>query len=308
VDGDLFLGVDAGGTGTRAVLVDEEGTVLSEGVSGAGNPLSVGEEVALRSVREAVARALGGHSPARLGGVHLGVAGSVRPEGAARTERVARGLGLSCPITVSDDAKIAFYAAGDPPGAVLICGTGSIAVAYAGDGRTWRTGGHGYLLGDEGGGAWIGREAVRAALRGADGRGEPTELTRLVPDLLGLGSLDDVVSAVYAGGVGPPGLAALAPEILALDDLVAARIGATAAGELILAVRAALRGVGLESEPVNLVLSGGLLRKESSLRHAVEERLTSELPHARVLPGSPVPVLGAARLAKLASEGRGGHG
>ena len=59
---------------------------------------------------------------------------------------------------------------------VVIAGTGSGAAGRAEDGRTVRVGGHGYLLGDEGGGYWIGREAIRAALRGEDGTGPPTAL------------------------------------------------------------------------------------------------------------------------------------
>jgi N-acetylglucosamine kinase-like BadF-type ATPase len=300
----MYLGVDAGGTKTHAVLTDENGVVISEATSGPGNPLSVGEAVALISLRDATRGAITGYSEAALRAAHFGMAGAGRPTDAGRAERLVRSLDLPCPVTVSDDAKAAFYAAADPPGVVLVCGTGSLAVAYAGDGRQHRSGGHGYLLGDEGSGYWIGREAVRAALRSADGRGEPTALVRAVPALLGLASLEEVVSAVYAGGIGRPELAALAAGLARLDDTEIARIFASAADELVLAVRAALSGAGIESEAPALVLSGGLLRG-GPLRRSVEERLKRALPHrVSILAGGTAPAMGAARLARRAVETR----
>lgn len=298
-----FLGVDAGGTKTHAVLTDEMGVVVSEATAGPGNPLSVGEVLALASLRDATRQAIAGSSEDDLRAAHFGMAGAGRPADARRAERLLRSLGLLCPVAVSDDAKIAFYAASDPPGAVLVCGTGSLAVAYAEGGRPYRSGGHGYLLGDEGSGYWIGREAVRAALRSADGRGEPTALVKAVPELLSQASLDEVVSAVYAGEIGRLELAALAAGLAELDDPEITRIFASAADELVVAVRATLSGAGIGARSPALVLSGGLLRSDL-LRRSVEERLKRALPPgARILAGGPAPAVGAARLARLAVGG-----
>jgi N-acetylglucosamine kinase-like BadF-type ATPase len=300
----MYLGVDAGGTKTHAVLMAEDGTLLSEALSGPGNPLAAGEGLALASLCDAIQKATANAPDANLRAAHFGMAGAGRPADVGRARQLVLALGLPCPVSVSDDAEIAFYAAANPPGAVLVCGTGSLAVAYAGDGRRHRSGGHGYLLGDEGSGYWIGREAVRAALRSADGRGEPTALARAVPGLLGRASLEEVVSAVYAGEVGRPELAALAEGVIGLEDPGAVRIASRAADELVLALRAALEGVGIEGSSPAVVLSGGLLRPDGSLRRLVEGRLGRQVPSARVLAGSPAPAVGAARLARRDFEMR----
>lgn len=297
----LFLGVDAGGTKTHAVLAREDGTLVAEARSGPGNPLSAGDCAALASLRAVVYELLARDARMTLGGAHFGVAGAGRPEDLERVERLVRSLKLPCPATVSDDAKVAFHAAADPPGAVLICGTGSIAVAFTPDGTEYRAGGHGYLLGDEGSGYWIGREAVRVALRSADGRGEPTELERIVPEILGRASLEEVVSAAYAGEIDRPEMAALAVRILELEDFEAARIIAAATGELVLAVRTVLAAAGIEAVSPRLVLSGGLLGEGSVLRERMEYHLGQDLPSARIVRGEvSAPAVGAARLARLA--------
>lgn len=286
----LYLGVDAGGTKTHAVLADAVGRVVAETVAGPGNPLSAGEETARRSLEEALRAVLAAGEPTAA---HLGFAGAGRREDRERVSGLVRSLGLSCPFSVSDDARIAFRAAADPPGVVLVCGTGSIAVAYAPDGTAHRSGGHGYLLGDEGSGYWIGREAVRAALRAADGRGEPTRLEEL-PAMLGLSSLEEVVSGVYGGRIGRRELAGIADLILGVEDPVARRIAREAARELALSVRAAAQRAGLRRRSrVPLVLAGGLLREGSVLR----EMVVSMLPGFGAVPCDPVPAVGAARLA-----------
>ena len=84
-------------------------------------------------------------------------------------------------MAVGDDTDAALAGAfAGRPGIVVIAGTGSGAAGRDAAGRTVRVGGHGFLLGDEGGGYWIGREAVRAALRAADGTGPPTALIDVV--------------------------------------------------------------------------------------------------------------------------------
>ena len=302
--GPVFLGVDAGGTKTRAVLLDAEGRVLAEAVAGPGNLLAVGAAVAGESLRSVVEelrvkglRMAGGE----LAGAHFGVAGVGRPGDEERVRRLVEGLGLPCEFGVSDDARVAFHSVAEPPGVVLICGTGSIAVAYGVDGREVRAGGHGYLLGDEGSGYWIGREALRAALRAEDGRGAATGLVEVVPAVLGYGSLRATVSAVYAGEVGRDRLAALARHVLEVEDPVVAGISAEAAAELALAVRAVVARLGADANALTLVLAGGVLRGNESLRRDLEREVSRSLPGMRFCAAEPVPAVGAAWLALRAA-------
>jgi glucosamine kinase len=290
-----WLGVDAGGTKTHAVVLDEDGAKEAEFTGGPGNPLAVGDEVALASWRDVVSAVTDEET---LAGAHFGVAGAGRPADLRRAGQLATRSGLECPISLSDDARIAFRANADFPGAILVAGTGSIAVAYDASGSDRRAGGHGHLLGDEGSAYWIAVAAVRAALRAADGRGPATALTNLVPALLGVGTLDEIVSGVYSSGFDRTALARFAPEVVALEDEVAGKIKARAVDELVAALEAALGHRTGDETALTVVLAGGLLGEQGCLRGSVEERLRDAMPHVRAIPGSTPPAVGAARLAR----------
>ena len=178
-----------GGTATRAVLADLSGTRYGTGRSGPGNPIAHGVQAAARSLRTAVQQALttgltgaagdpdpgAGRRAVDPARVRLGLAGmaggSVWADPAVRAvfERAWRDAGLRCPLDVVGDPDVAFAGATPAPdGTALIAGTGA-AAGRIHDHRLARfTGGHGWLLGDEGGGFWLGREAIRALLSTLD--------------------------------------------------------------------------------------------------------------------------------------------
>jgi len=168
----IAVGVDAGGTGSRAVVV-RAGTVVERRDLGPLNVLLHADAV------DRLARLVTAVGAVEAG---FGLAGVRSP---ADADRLAAELAdrTGARVAVGDDADAALAGAfRGGPGIVVIAGTGSGAVGRDAAGRTARAGGHGYLLGDEGGGYWIGREAVRAALRAADGTGPPTVLAALVQE------------------------------------------------------------------------------------------------------------------------------
>ena len=294
---DLFLGLDAGGTKTHAVVLDACGEVVAEAWGGPGNPSSAGPRVALDNLAAVVHEAMAPfpqRSPTRA---HFGFAGAGRPAGRASVRDMIESLELDCPTAFSDDAKPAFYAAADPPGAVLICGTGSMAAFYDDAGRERRAGGHGYLVGDEGSGYWIGREAIRAGLRSSDGRDPPGDLAGAVPGLLGLGSIDDVIDGVYGGDLGIKEIAALGGRLLEDRPPAVEPIAGAAAEELVRALSATLPEDPVRGLP--LVLSGGLIAgKDRPLRRLVEDRLAAVGLRFSLMPATRAPAHGAARLAR----------
>ena len=166
----IAVGVDAGGTGSRAVVV-RDGVVVARRDLGPINVLLHAD---------AVDRLAGAVTEAGAAAAGFGLAGLRSDEHARElTAELARRTGARVVVGDDTDAALAGAFAGRP-GVVVIAGTGSGAAGRDAAGRTVRVGGHGFLLGDEGGGYWIGREAVRAALRAADGTGPPTALTELV--------------------------------------------------------------------------------------------------------------------------------
>jgi N-acetylglucosamine kinase-like BadF-type ATPase len=248
----IAVGVDAGGSGSRAVVV-RDGVVVSRRDLGPINVLLHADAVdrLARAVMDAGAAAAG-----------FGLAGLRSDEHARElTAELARRTGARVAVGDDTDAALAGAFAGRP-GIVVIAGTGSGAAGRDAAGRTVRVGGHGFLLGDEGGGYWIGREAVRAALRAADGTGPATALTAVVERAFG--SLAGAEQEVHRHPAERGLLARLVPEVAAVaevpavpevpaiapvagaagqGDAVAARILAEAAAyltELAAAVRARL--------------------------------------------------------------------
>ncbi|MFD9188665.1 N-acetylglucosamine kinase [Streptomyces phaeochromogenes] len=197
-DRDLVVGLDAGGTRTRAVLASAvDGRVLGQGVSGPGNALTVPVPLLTEHLAEAVARAVPEPDRARVVAVAGGFAGAAEtaPDEPGRLNALAaltaalRRLGIAADsVGVSSDIEAAFASAPGAPadGLALVAGTGAVAMRIIDRRCAVTVGGDGWLLGDDGGGFWIGRSAVRAALRMADGRGSPTTLADAVGRALGV--------------------------------------------------------------------------------------------------------------------------
>ena len=210
----LYLGVDGGGSGCRAVLADAQGRVLARAEGGPAN-INSGHDVALRNI--------------------LAVTGAVMAEAGVTPDRVAAGLGLAggniglrkaavlaalpfARVRVESDGWTAARGAlGTDDGVVAAFGTGSVfAVQKAG--VITLTGGWGWVLGDEGGGAGLGRAVLAALLRAVDGL--PPGITPLGRRLLDrLGGPHGVVG--FADTAGPADLARLAPEVAAGGDALA---------------------------------------------------------------------------------------
>jgi len=284
----LVVGVDAGGTASRAVLATPAGMVAGRGRAGPGNPISAGAAAAAAAVGAAIREALSGHDPATVAGGVLGVAGTsmfADPAVTAAFRREWSGTGLRCPMRVVGDVVTAFAAGtSQRSGSVLIAGTGAIA-ALIEDGRIVRTvDGWGWLLGDEGSGMWIGLRAVRAAARHWQ-----TPLAAMVAAHAGVAGRDELVH--WAGGPPPlAAIAALAPRVCALADAgdpdAAAII--TAAVDCLTTTLADLNAPG--DGPV--VLAGGLLASATPVRAGVLAAL-----HGRAVGTAHDPATGAARLA-----------
>ena len=165
----FVVGVDAGGTSTRALVLDLEGARSGAGVAGGANPNSHPPEVAAAHVRQALTAALDGLDAAKVESGVLGMAGSSKllsdPAVAALFEAAWAGAGLRCPMRVITDCEAAFATGtASPDGTVLVAGTGSIAARIEHHELVSTAGGYGWLLGDEGSAFWLGREAVRATL------------------------------------------------------------------------------------------------------------------------------------------------
>jgi glucosamine kinase len=271
----LVIGGDLGGTSTRILVVGTDGRECGRSVTGGGNPIShpAGAAAALAG---ALAAALAGVDPGRVQASVIGVAGGSAlrtPPVAARFGKVWADAGLTCDPGWAPDLEVAFAAGTpEPDGSVLVAGTGATAGAVTGRRLTRTADGHGWLLGDDGSGFWLGREAVRAALRTLDAGEPPGPLVGAVlRELAGVGSADELALAGDRRGAdrcrarviqavnSRPGvqLSALAPLVSAAyreGDPEARSIVERAAAAL-LTTLGRIRG---QDETTPIVLAGGL--------------------------------------------------
>jgi N-acetylglucosamine kinase-like BadF-type ATPase len=292
------LGVDAGGTKSRALLATERGEIVASASAGGANLRTHGElevEKVLHALVEEVSAAAG----ARADAVAAGIAGAGRPDDEAVLREILRRIGFRERVVVTNDAHVAFVA-GSPGrvGFALVCGTGSIAWGCNGAGEVARAGGWGWHVGDEGSGFWIGERAIRQVLRARDGRGPATSLEAALLEHFTIPRVEEVVPAIYDRDFPRHRVAlfAVAVERAALaGDGVAARILEDAADELVLAAATVVRRLGLASSAYDVVLSGGTFRALPTLEQAVARRLAA--PGASVRRLEEEPALGAVKLA-----------
>jgi glucosamine kinase len=302
------LGIDAGGTKTRALLADETGRTVASASAGGANLRTHGElavEKVLHYVIEQVEIAAG----ARAEALALGIAGADRPDDHAMLRAILSRIGFRSRVVVSNDARVAFVA-GSPGGVglALVCGTGSIAWGRNAAGEIARAGGWGWHLADEGSGFWIGEQAMRAAMRAYDGRGPLTTLVDSLSEHFGLESTEGLIRAVYDREYPRHDVARFSVRVAAAaaeGDAVAREILAHAAAELVLAARTVVGRLRLEEMPHDVVLSGGTFQALPGLAESVARDLAA--PLRRVSRLEEEPAVGAVRLAldELEKEGGG---
>lgn len=272
----LVVGVDAGGTTVRAVVADGTGRIRGRGVAAGANPVSRGQDAAVREIRAASAAALSTVDGADIAAGCLGMSGieAMGPEVGESARAMLRELGVTAPVQIRSDVDIAFAAGTpEPAGVLVLAGTGAIVAAIR-DGRAIRRlDGYGWLLGDRGSAMWLGLRAVRAALADLDGTGAPTDLTIAVRERLGVAAPDAIAltAAVYAGQ--PVELAGLAPLVsVAADagDQVATALVRRGAGALLDEVGLLLADTGCSPA---VVLAGSVLLAAGPMREAVRTGL-----------------------------------
>ncbi|MFQ4148762.1 BadF/BadG/BcrA/BcrD ATPase family protein [Arthrobacter sp. LAPM80] len=290
-----FLAIDAGGTSTRAVILDSAGHCLGYGTAGGGNPVSRGFEPALDALCEASREALG-DVPRTLSGALVAMAGASLELPSHLYGPRFISLGLIGEVVIESDLLAAFYSGTyQDDGRALIAGTGAVGARISGSRLAEVADGTGWLLGDEGSGFWLGREVARAVASALDGRGRATALTALV--LTELGIADDpgtrsqgrfrtqqqLILKVYERS--SIEVSRFAPMVFAVkDDAVAKDIIERAADALARTLLAVSRtaevgeaggAVTGEAGAPPLVFGGSVLTKGGSVAAGVVDRLAA---------------------------------
>ncbi|MCX5414409.1 N-acetylglucosamine kinase [Streptomyces sp. NBC_00059] len=311
--GPYVLGVDSGGSGLRLALGSVNArhpvrtAVCEEPVRTGPGGIDAGH--LLEQLLPAARRLLDQEGPgAAVAATAIGAAGMATLGDRLRAElpgALADALGVRR-LALAADAVTAYAGAlGQRPGAVVAGGTGMIALGT--DLTAWRRAdGWGHLLGDSGGGAWIGRAGLDAAMRAHDGRrgGSPALLARAEA---AFGPATGLPGELYPRTDRPALLASFAPEVAACasDDEVAAGILREAAAHIAEAAAAVCpRASDPRSGEFEVALTGGLFRMGEPLLGPLRGELAQQVPQARVVPAAGDPLHGALEIARaLAGTG-----
>ena len=293
-----YVGIDAGGSKTTLVARlggDESTDVTLEGP--AANPYRVGAEEAAGVLAELVGEALESLPEAAAVSVCAGVAGAGRPDDQAElTQHFRRAWDGRLPLDVRvvHDGVIALEGAfSGGSGAIVIAGTGSLVLARTEAGAVVRSGGWGYLFGDEGSGHALGTEGLRAVASALDG-GPATHLSTLLAERHDIATAEDLVRRVYREGWPVQHVAPLVIKAAQEGDTVARAILQDQTARL--AAQVAWTSRRCDAITPRIAFLGGLTN-EAPYNAALTAALGERLPDWRVEAPRHTPVYGALRLA-----------
>jgi N-acetylglucosamine kinase-like BadF-type ATPase len=279
----FVAGLDGGGTKTAVAIADESGVVVHAFTSGPIN-FNGNDEAAIRGNFEEIMRIIG----EVCGGLDLceqiciGAAGVSNPTVMPRLTSHVRDCGYQGGLLITGDHDTALCGAQDNPygmGMILIAGTGSICYGRNEAGLTYRAGGFGYLIDDEGSGYSIGRDLLTAVVRAEDGRSPKTAITQLVYERLQVDSVRGIVGFVYDKRTDKKDIAALAPllsEACALGDQAVLNIVEKSALSLLELAVPVVETLSLQ-EGV-LAMAGSVLLKNDGVRNAFTAKLNQRYP------------------------------
>lgn len=298
------VGVDGGGTKTHAVILDSNFVVAGEGFAGPSNPLRVGITNAAAAVREAIEKACEVAHVRRtdLVAAEVGLAGARRPELCARMREALQASGIP-EIVVATDADIALYGVTEgEPGLIIIAGTGSICCGINARSRRMCAGGWGPIAGDEGGGSWIARRALRSIAHATDGRGPMTSLIDAACTYFHVSEANDLSTAIYSPTITNDRLAGFGRYVIEAaqaQDAVAEEIMDDAGQELGRMAVAVIRNLKLQSETFQVGYVGGIFKAAGEMvLEGIRKEVKKVAPKAHLGPPRFVPAVAAARMAR----------
>ncbi|HEX2918495.1 MAG TPA: BadF/BadG/BcrA/BcrD ATPase family protein [Edaphobacter sp.] len=280
----VVLGIDGGGTRTRASIVDGEKTLAFAEV-GSIKRLRVGAEMAEQNLRTLLNEVYRRAGVIGVRAASAGVASATMPGVREWIQAVFADYGVERSEIVGDEVIALDAAFKGGPGILQIAGTGTNCIGRAPDGGRESAGGWSSRLGDEGSGYWIGLHAIRRALKAYD-REEPTRILDVVGGIWGTSTIDELVNV--GDGTPGPDFAALAPAVCQLaeeGDAVARGVLKQAAADLVesvLLVRSKLRRKHNVTDEVPVAWIGSVIGKARIVRQGFFAGLHDVAPQMRV--------------------------
>ena len=303
----LVLGIDGGGTNTRAAIV-ADGKTISAAQSGSIKRLRVGAEVADANLRALLRDVFAQAGANKVQAACCGVASATMPGIVEWVSGVLREFGAGRTEVVGDEVIALDAAFRGGAGILQIAGTGSNTIGRAPDGSRECAGGWSSRLGDEGSGYWIGLHAVRRALNAYD-REDPQLVLGRVGEIWGTPTIEGLINI---GDATPgPDFAALAPainELAEAGDAVSRGVLHQAAADLadfVLLVRGKLKRKHAIAGEVPVAWTGSVIEKMAIVREAFFAALKAAAPEMPIQTTVTVPLEGAVWRAERLAESAG---
>ena len=298
------LGIDGGGSRTRALLCDTLGQIVGQGLGGGSNPRTSSVAECKAHLQEAIEQATQSIDYSKILTAHFGIAGTGDARTRAKVQAITKELlGEQTTRTIGHDLEIALTGGlASNAGIVLVAGTGSACYGRTCDGRSTKCGDWGDLVDDVGSGSWIGLRALQICVRQTDGRLPESPLKKAVMDFLKIEHMDAFKTRIHDSGLSRSERAQLAPIILDLaskGDEVSLAIVAEGVDALSSCVFITSRQLGIKSPTV--LLAGGLLQ-HTYFSSSLEAELNTRIPSAIITQPILSPVAGAALMALKAAN------
>jgi N-acetylglucosamine kinase-like BadF-type ATPase len=302
----VVLGIDGGGTNTRAAIVSGE-KILGSGQSGSIKRLRVGAEAAEANLRAVLKDVFAQAGVKSVQAASCGVASASMPGITEWITAVFDDFSVERSEVVGDEVIALDAAFHGGPGILQIAGTGTNTIGRAPDGSRERAGGWSSRLGDEGSGYWIGVNSIRRALHAYD-RDQPTQVLKRVGEIWGTPDIDELINV--GDGTPAPDFAALAPtinELAEAGDPVAVGVLHQAAADLVetvLLVRSKLRRRHSIAGEVPVAWTGSVIGKMAMVREDFFAGLRAAAPEMPVGTTETVALEGALWRAKRMADGK----
>lgn len=296
-----YLGIDAGGSKTEAIILDEKGEIVGFGRSGPGNYEVSGIESAKRNWLLAIEEAKRNLKDIYFEKACFGLAGADFPEDFDMLKKEVESLNIAKEVCLENDTAIALRAGTrDYWGVIVVMGAGTNGYGRRKDGKWYRFYGEGYAFGDWGGASSVVQEMLHCAFRSYDGRGEKTILERMVLEFFSVNNFDELAKKLYYHHEEWHKALNLAPYLFkAIEegDVVAKRIGERIVEETVKSVYALMKKLDLMKEETPVILAGSLYKGASWLKEYISAKIHIFADKAKVEILKVPPVVGAGIIA-----------
>lgn len=299
-----IIGMDGGGTKTNCVIADTEGNILYKCTGGPSNFLISGTESVSKVIFGLIEKCKFqlNINFSEIISILVGVTGGGRRTDLERLEKdfifFSKSKGIEFEkILVESDARIALEGAfSGKPGSILISGTGSIMFGMDAGGNIQRVGGFGRFLGDEGSGYSLGQKGLATVAKEFDGRGEHSDITRLLNEKFNITSSEILITKVYRDNFNIASAAPLVLDAAANNDKIARRIIDEETGALISYINTMIKKI--DQTVMNLAFIGGILTSDNIFSRTLREKIAEKYNNVNLIEAENPPEVGALLMIK----------